>query len=221
MKAVELYKDGSRQLFTREGRNAWVEPHTSQAPVGVSKEGRVFVGAGTRCTHVPRTRVFSYGAEAWCGRCGGWLGIEPVEKGAAKPQATKASKPPKSPRKAQEPLSGARSSGEAWSVKRRAYKLQTLLEQEPEEYRRTFLEQNWPPPWTCFWCGAGVAYKRLTVHHYDGNHDNNDFRNLYAAHKDCHWAAHDAEERGAQRALAALATTPQPERENSGSLILA
>lgn len=46
---------------------------------------------------------------------------------------------------------------------------------------------------------AGLP-KTLVVHHFDGDHANNDPRNLRAAHKDCHWAADDAEERGAESA---------------------
>jgi hypothetical protein len=45
-----------------------------------------------------------------------------------------------------------------------------------------------------------VYLKTLIVHHRDGDHSNDDPRNLVAAHEKCHWNLHDAEERGAARA---------------------
>jgi len=71
-------------------------------------------------------------------------------------------------------------------------------------HRRIFREQNGSPPWACAWCKGPVYLKTLNVHHVDGEHANNNPRNLVAVHKDCHWATHDAEQRGANRARAGI-----------------
>lgn len=60
----------------------------------------------------------------------------------------------------------------------------------------TFLANSMPQPWECHFCRKPVMVRQtnnkdnLAIHHLDGDHGNNDFGNLAAAHHGCHTTHH-------------------------------
>jgi hypothetical protein len=59
------------------------------------------------------------------------------------------------------------------------------------KYRELFLANNGIGPYVCFFdCGNYVQYEELIVHHVDGDHTNNDLKNLVPCHRLCHNSHH-------------------------------
>jgi hypothetical protein len=57
-------------------------------------------------------------------------------------------------------------------------------------HREIFFAHNGPGPYKCVECKKRIWFKDVTVHHHDGNHDNNKPRNLVPMHFKCHRALH-------------------------------
>lgn len=57
-------------------------------------------------------------------------------------------------------------------------------------HRNIFLRNNGSGPWACFFCKGIVVISNLTVHHDDGNHQNNEITNLKPSHHGCHTSFH-------------------------------
>lgn len=59
------------------------------------------------------------------------------------------------------------------------------------KYRELFLAHNGVGPYTCYFdCKIKVLFEELIVHHVDGNHTNNDLKNLVPCHRICHNSYH-------------------------------
>jgi hypothetical protein len=57
------------------------------------------------------------------------------------------------------------------------------------EYRLKYFMWN-DSPHLCFFCDEEVTPDELQVHHKDGNHKNDNLRNLVPAHENCHAEFH-------------------------------
>jgi hypothetical protein len=72
------------------------------------------------------------------------------------------------------------------------------MKPRPQYYRVEFRRRT-RPPYICFFCLKevkklmGVLPESLSVHHIDGDPDNNDPENWAPAHKGCHASHHSSE----------------------------
>lgn len=57
-------------------------------------------------------------------------------------------------------------------------------------HQRLFFAHNGPGPYECFLCKQSVTIDKVTVHHDDDDHSNNDPANLRPAHHGCHTKHH-------------------------------
>jgi hypothetical protein len=62
------------------------------------------------------------------------------------------------------------------------------------KYRELFFANNGSGPYLCFFdCGQKVEFEEVIIHHVDGDHTNNEIKNLVSCHRICHNSYHFTE----------------------------